>query len=395
MAVSNPTKGEPINADLINSWQTELQNWAKISTTPRNIESGSNLQNIASNLTDLIDTVSIEDGEIIKASTANSVAEALFSKLISDPVLNYNADDKTALWANMPKSGNNIIYTVSTTSKLITAGDTILDIPNTIKNLQNIVKCYNLFSNAYGTNSNTVYSNGTDSNTNKSNGTNSKSCSYGSNSNGQQYVSNQSIKNTYTSNPGKCTGYQCYNGYHSSGSKTNTCSSGTCSSGVNSNSANSSGIYSNGVCTSGTNSNQLNSNTDKSNGYKSNGTRTNTHAPITNSFVSYSETPQAFSAKHNGGNIHGANTICDKTCSENNKCSWSACPNGYNTYGICSSGTNQHTTCSSGSFSHGTNSHGTCSCGSFSHGTCTHGQCQHGFKVNIRCNHTTNSNTST
>lgn len=53
MAVSNPTKGEPINADLINSWQTELQNWAKISTTPRNIESGSNLQNIASNLTDL------------------------------------------------------------------------------------------------------------------------------------------------------------------------------------------------------------------------------------------------------------------------------------------------------------------------------------------------------
>ena len=76
----------------------------------------------------------------------------------------------------MPKNGNNIIYAVSAQNQLITAGDTILDIPNTIKNLQNIVKCYNLFTNAYGTNSNTVYSNGTDSNGNKSNGTNSQSC---------------------------------------------------------------------------------------------------------------------------------------------------------------------------------------------------------------------------
>lgn len=386
MAVSNPVKGEQIKVDLITSWETELKNWAKTSTTPRRIEDGHVLQNIPSNLSEQINSVNLKQGDELEASTTNQVAQALFSNLVNDPLLNYNSADRTDLWANLPKSGNNIIYAVSAQNQLITAGDTILDIPKTIKNLQNIVKCYNLFTNAYGTNSNTVYSNGTDSNGNKSNGTNSKSCAYGTHSNGQQYVSNQSIKNNFSSNPGKCTGYSCYNGYHSSGAKTNTCSSGTCSNVANSNSANSSGVFSNGVCTSGANSNQLNSNTSKSHGANSNGTKTNYHSPITNSYASYSETPQAYGGKSQCG---------PKTCTQNNKCSWSSCPNGENSHGTCSSGTNQHTTCSSGSFTHGTNSHGVCSCGTFSHGTCTHGQCQHGFKVNIRCNHTTNSNTST
>lgn len=396
MAVSNPTKGEQIDVDLLTSWKTELDNWAKTSTTPRRIEKGDAMSNISSDMSNLIGNIDLQAGDKLEASTTNKVAEALFSKLVNDPILNYNSADKTALWVNMPKSGSNVIYTVSSKSQLITAGDTILDIPNTIKNLQNIVKCYNLFTNAYGNNSNSTYSNGTDSNginsnVKYSNGSNSVSCSNGTNSNGQQYISNQSIKNSYTSNPGYCTGYQCYNGYHSSGTKSNKCSSGTCSSGanshgVNSNSAKSHGICSSGTCTSGVNSNQLNSNTNKSNGSHSSGTKTNYHSPITNSYASYSEIPQAYSGNSQCG---------PKTCTQNNSCSWSACPNGTNSHGTCTSGTNQHITCSSGSKSHGTNTHGSCSCGTFSHGTCSSGQCQQGFVVNIRCNHTTNSNTST
>ena len=289
MAVSNPVKGEQIKVDLITSWETELKNWAKTSTTPHRIEDGNALQNIASDLSEQIESVNLKQGDKLEASTTNQVAQALFSNLVNDPLLNYYSGDDTDLWANMPKSVNNIIYAVSAQSQLITAGDTILDIPNTIKNLQNIVKCYNLFTNAYGTNSNTVYSNGPDSNGNKSNGTNSQSCAYGTHSNGQQYVSNQSIKNTFSSNPGKCTGYSCYNGYHSSGAQTNTCSSGTCSNVANSNSANSSGVFSNGVCTSGANSNQLNSNTNKSHGTHSSGTKTNYHQPMTNNYASYAQ----------------------------------------------------------------------------------------------------------
>lgn len=396
MAVSNPSQGTTIDADLIKSWKTELDNWAKTSTTPKRIEKGNALSGIASNLADLIDNVDLQAGDKVEASTTNKVAEALFSKLVNDPVLNYNADDKTELWANMPKSGSNVIYSVSAKSQLITAGDTILAIPNTIKNLQNIVKCYNLFTNAYGNNSNSAYSNGTDSNGINSNGgfsngTNSVSCSNGANSNGTQYVSNQSIKNTFSSNPGYCTGYQCSNGTNSNGTKTNNCSSGTCSSGsnsngVNSNSKNQHGTCSQGVCSSGVNNNQVNRNTNKSNGSHSSGTKTNYHSPITNSYASYSETPCALNSK----------SVCDpQNCTKNNKCGWDSCPNGEHSNGTCSSGLNSHGTCSSGNKSHGANTHGSCSCGYFTHGTCSSGQCQHGFKVNIRCNHTTNSNTST
>lgn len=426
MAVSNPSKGTTINADLIKSWKTELDNWAKTSTTPKRIEKGDALSGIASDLSTLIGNAEIQSNNKAEASTINEVASNLFSKLVTDPILNYNADDKTALWADMPKSGSDVIYSVSAKSQLITAGDAILAIPNTIKNLQNIVKCYNLFTNAYGNNSNSAYSNGTDSNGINSNGgfsngTNSVSCSNGSNSNGTQYVSNQSIKNTFASNPGKCTGYQCYNGTDTNGTKTNACSSGTCSSGanshgVNTNSANKHGTCSQGTCTSGINSNQLNSNTNKSNGSHSSGTKTNYHAPITNSYTAYSETPYAYGSKSNtnksngkknhgsnvqlynslGTNAHGVNTLCSpQTCTQNNKCGWDSCPNGEYSNGTCSSGLNSYGTCSSGNKSHGANSHGSCSCGYFTHGTCSSGQCQHGFKVNIRCNHTTNSNTST
>lgn len=52
MAVSNPVKGEQIKADLITSWETELKNWAKTSTTPRRIEDGNALQNIPSDLSE-------------------------------------------------------------------------------------------------------------------------------------------------------------------------------------------------------------------------------------------------------------------------------------------------------------------------------------------------------
>lgn len=116
------------------------------------------------NLGDAIDT-SIKNyrGTLIgsrdETTLANPIGDSTindFFSLMNDDILNTNANDRTEMWSELDASFSansdgtaGVSASLHTSSRAgnagsaITVGDAILDIPNTMKKLASVVKCYN------------------------------------------------------------------------------------------------------------------------------------------------------------------------------------------------------------------------------------------------------------